>query len=365
MKILKNLLGRKANQIRSFEDFWIWFQKNERTFFDVVRTDGDIEEKFLNQISDKISKIKEGLFFLTGMYDNDTVELVVTVDGNVKDIFFVEELIHVAPKIDGWKFTTLKPALDISEFEISMEGHIFRSDKLFFYSSEHPYFPDLIDLTIVHVDYHESIKEIIINGTYIFLDNYLGELHFATAIDNISVTGKESAEKELIPIEKLKDFLIWRQKEFTEKYEGARHDTEQDSHSVLEAELESGNKLLAVINTELLKWERKVSHPWISILTIKYDGSKNNGMPNSIDYEKLANIEEELLNVLPDKEGYLYVGRQTAEGEREIYFACREFRFPSKVFHNFQKKYAGNFEIDYDIYKDKYWQSFNRFIEVN
>ncbi len=361
MKILKNLLGRKTDQIRSFEDFWVWFQKNQRTFFDVVHSDGDVEGKFLSRISAKITEIKEGLLFLTGMYDDNTAELVVTVDGNVKNIVFVEELINAAPNIEGWKFTTLKPSLDISDFEISMEGQVFNSNKLFFYSNEHLYYPDLIDLTIVHVDYHESIKEIIINGTYIFLDNYLGELNFATLIDNITVIAQEDAENELIPIEKLKDFLKWRQKEFTEKYEGVRHDTEQDNHSGFEAELESGNNLLAVINTELLNWDRKASHPWISILTIKYNGSRNNGMPNSIDYEKLANIEEELLNVLPDKEGYLYIGRQTAEGEREIYFACREFRLPSKVFHNFQQKYSNSFDIDYDIYKDKYWQSFNRF----
>src|SRR5690606_31259503 len=99
----------------------------------------------------------------------------------------------------------------------------------------------------------------IINGTYIFLDNYLGELNFATVIDNITVIAQEDAENELIPIEKLKDFLIWRQKEFTEKYEGIRHDTKQDNHSGLEAELESGNKLIAIINSDLLNWDRKAS----------------------------------------------------------------------------------------------------------
>jgi hypothetical protein len=51
-------------------------------------------------------------FFLTGMYNDDTVELVLTADGAVKNIVFVEELVNSAPKIEGWKFTALKPALD-------------------------------------------------------------------------------------------------------------------------------------------------------------------------------------------------------------------------------------------------------------
>ena len=39
--------------------------------------------------------------------------------------------------------------------------------------------------------------------------------------------------KELIPISKLKDFLTWREKEFIEKYEGTRHNTENDSYALL------------------------------------------------------------------------------------------------------------------------------------
>ena len=50
-----------------------------------------------------------------------------------------------------------------------------------------------------------------------------------------------------------------------------------------------------------------------------------------------------------------------SSGEREIYFACKDFRKPSKVFFKTQKENSEKFEIDYDIYKDKYWQSFERF----
>ena len=149
--------------------------------------------------------------------------------------------------------------------------------------------------------------------------------------------------------------------EFIEKYEGVRYDTENDSCSTLEAEFESGNKLFAIINTDLLNWDSKASHPWISVLTLKYDGSNNNGMPNDNDYKLLDKIQDEIMEELKDVDGYLNIGRQTAKEEREIYFACKDFRKPSKVFFKTQQKYSGNFEIEYDIYKDKYWQSFERF----
>jgi hypothetical protein len=97
-------------------------------------------------------------------------------------------------------------------------------------------------------------------------------------------------------------------------------------------------------------------------ITIKYDGSKTNGMPNENDYESLNEIENRMLQYLIDKDGYLYIGRQSADGEREIYFACHDFRKPSKVLHEQSKKYSNKLDVKYNIYKDKYWQSFERFI---
>jgi hypothetical protein len=52
------------------------------------------------------------------MYDENTVELVLTADGNTKNIVFVEELVEQAPRIEGWKFTALKPALQIEDVQL-------------------------------------------------------------------------------------------------------------------------------------------------------------------------------------------------------------------------------------------------------
>jgi hypothetical protein len=361
MSFFKNIFKVKDEPIKSYADFWTWFQSNEKDFFNVVKNRKDIEKGFFNKLSAKLEDLKEGYFYLTGMYDANTVELVLTADGSTKNIVFVEELVEAAPKIAGWKFTSLKPALDIKDVSIEMGGYKFNSDNLHFYANELPNYPDEIDITIVHADLTEENKKQILNGVYIFLDNYLGELDFLNNIDNLTAVGKSEAQNELVPIEKLKAFLTWRQKEFSEKYDGVRYNTENDTHSILEAELESGNKLIAVINTELLNWDSKASHPWIAVFTLKYDGSNNNGMPNDKDYKLLDTIEEEIMQELKDVDGFLSIGRQTAKSERDIYFACKDFRKPSKVFYAIQQKYSDIFEIEYDIYKDKYWQSFERF----
>ena len=362
MSFLTSLFKRKNAPTNSYQDFWNWFIKNEKIFFRVVREHRNVEKEFFDKLSPKLNAIKDGFFYLTGMYDNETAELVITPDGIIKNIVFVEELVNAAPPIQGWKFTALKPALDIKDVSIHMAGYKFSDDNLNFYSNDNADYPDEIEIIIVHDDFSEENKSTITNGTYIFLDNYLGELDFAITIDNLKVIGPSQAEKDLIPINKLKEFLNWRQKEFIEKYEGVRRHTEDDSYSMLEAQLESGNVSIAAVNTDLLQWDSKASHPWAMTVEILYDGSSNNGMPDKKTYELLDEIENEILKEMKDFDGYLNIGRQTANGIREIYFACKDFRKPSKVLYEIQNQYKQKIRIRYDIYKDKYWQSFNRFI---
>jgi hypothetical protein len=361
MNILKSLLGQKDKPVKSYEDFWNWFKKNEKAFFKTINAQDNIEKNFFDKLSPKLGEIKDGFFYLTGMYDDTTAELILTADGAIRNIAFVEELVAAAPKIDGWKFTALKPALDIKNVAIEMDGYKFNESNLKFYSTDQSEFPDEIDITIVHENYNSEDSQIIINGTFIFLDNFLGELNSVTTIDNVKIIGKEEAIKELIPIAKLKDFLIWREKEFIEKYEGVRNHIEKDTGSILKAETDNGKPLIASVNSSLLEWDAKASHPWILSIEVKFDGKDNNGMPKKETNDKLYELENGIGLQLKDSDGYLNIGRQTADNVRKIYFACRDFRKPSKVMDEIQNSYKDIQDISFEIYKDKYWKSFRRF----
>lgn len=361
MKFLSNIFGKdKEEVVHSFGDFWTWFIDNEKQFYSIVKTRGDIEHDMLDKITPKLSQLHDGIFLLCGMQNEDTAELILTPDGNIKHIVFAEEIVAAAPEIDGWKFTALKPEAD-EGFYIGMQGLKVGEENLYFYANELWEQPDEIDIIIVHDDLNEDNSEAVKHAVFIFLDNYLGELTFATAIDNLSIIGKHEAEKELRPIIELKPYLAKRQNDFMEKYEGSRINTDDDAHSVMEAELESGFPLVAVVNTTLLTWDRKPSHPWIVDVEFKFDGNEF-GLADENTYEILNNIEEDILAELKDADGYLNIGRETAKGVRSVYFACKEFRKPSKVLHEIRKRNAYGIEMDFEIYKDKYWQSFNHFI---
>lgn len=87
--------------------------KNQRPFFNSVKAGLDIETNFFNQLSPQLDRIKKDLFYLCGMLDDNTVELILTADGDTKNIVFVEELVHAASLIPGWKFIAPKPGNQI------------------------------------------------------------------------------------------------------------------------------------------------------------------------------------------------------------------------------------------------------------
>ncbi|MBO3097515.1 DUF695 domain-containing protein [Gelidibacter pelagius] len=363
MSIFKKLFDNKPENIASYADFWNWFKDNEKTFYNVIKNKGDIQKSFFNKLGPKLDQINEGIWFLVGMTDDTTAEIIFTPDGIIKNIVFVEELVRAAPDLEHWKFTALKqPSKPDNPFGIEMEGYKFDADKLSFYATDHPNMPDIIDLTIAYKDYNGQDKSVMDNGVYLTLDNNLGELNSVTAIDRLNIIDPSDATQELIPFNKLNDFLIWREKEFVEKYHGLRHDTENDTYSSMEATLENGLPLIAIVNTDLLQWDSKASHPWIATVKIAYNGENNNGLPDSDTYQLLNEIEDQIMKELKDSEGYLNIGRETADSLREVYFACIDFRKPSKVLHNMQQDYKNKLDITFDLYKDKYWQSFDRYL---
>lgn len=348
---------------KKYGAFWEWFVQYEQPFYKAVKEQKDIENIFFDKLSPKLHDLHEGIYFLTGMYDKETVELILTPDGNLKNIVFVEELIDKAPKLTNWQFTALKPPTNIESASIEIGELKFGAENLHFYSNDHSAYPDEIDLTVVYDDFSEAQSDLITNGIYIFLDNYLGELKSVTLIDNINIVGKEKAERELVPITKLKDFLIWREKEFIEKYEENYHYSDQDQFTMYEAELENGLPLIASMNTSLLHWDNKPSHPYIARVLIPYE-SDSNGMPTQETFDLTNAFEDSLIQELPAEKGYLHIGRQTGDSMKEIYFVAKEFRELSKTIQQNIEAFSPDLNIFYEIYKDKYWQTFERYRTV-
>ncbi|MDQ1806462.1 DUF695 domain-containing protein [Chryseobacterium sp. CKR4-1] len=348
-----------GNATRNYNDFWDWFLTKEKDFYEIIKNHDHIESGFFDIISPRLKQINQGYYFLVGMYDDSTVELIITVDGEIKNIVFAEEIVEASPVLKRWKFTALKPEMNAAH-GIQMDGLEFTGENILFYPNESEGYPDEIDITFVYEGLMPENKESVVKGICVFLDNFLGELNFATQIDTFNIISKEEAKKELIPVIKLKDFLAWREREFTEKYKNVKNIDDEEQFSVLEASLQNGLPLIATVNTSLLTYDAKASYPWISVIRMQYEGRSNNGLPENDDHERLNEIEEKIINKLKVEEGHLYIGHESADNLRECYFASKDFRDPSRVIPKVIAEHP-EYEISLEIYKDKYWQSFERY----
>ncbi|RPD42913.1 DUF695 domain-containing protein [Chitinophaga barathri] len=360
MSFISRLFGKKEKvEVMTNASFWKWFARHDKEFYKVLDKGTDIDSRFMDKVIPQLHQLNEHFYSLAGKYDEQTVEMVISAEGDIKSFVFVEDLVAAAPPLRGWKFTALKPGLGFSEIKIGMNGYEFSSQNISFYSNENNEYPDEIDITFVHTDYNEENKKEIGNGIMIFLENALGELDTATLIDNIQF-GSGIGET-LIPLEKLEDFLRWREKEFVEKYKGTRSNNENDLYSVVEGHDNYDMPLIACINSELLEWDAKPSHPWMLVVEHEFHAN-DNGMPSADMNEALGDFEDGLLDSLHEKEGHLYLGRSTEGGSRFIFIACREFREISRQTAAYLDNYPLNIDVNYRIYKDKYWMTMEKFI---
>jgi Family of unknown function (DUF695) len=364
MNFLKNLFSAKEKPINSYADFWAWFQQHEKEYYKVVKTNdtSKIDAEFFDNMAPKLAELRDCYFYLVGM-EGDIAELNFTADGSIPNFVYIEELVAAAPMIAGWRFVAHKDALceKISDMAIGMQDYDFSPKNINFYANDNTDYPDAIDITITYKDWVDKDEGAIKNGVFIFLENYLGEICFNCDIDEVEIIDEKAATQPLISIKKLPSFINWRQKEFIEKYEDSRHDTENDGYSNIESTFDNGLPIFGVINSDLLKWDGQASHPWIGKIMIHYEASAENGMPYEQAAEVLDTIFDELEEQLLDFEGNLFVARTIGDGERIINYVCNDFRKISKVYDAIQRKYGGQFGITYDIYKDKYWTSFDWF----
>ena len=103
MSFLKKIFGGKKvrQQITSTDEFWNWFSTEEKVLFNAVKTRNQVQE-YLQKIIDKLQELNPDLYGLIGMHDDATAELVITPEGDIKNIVFAEEIASAAPAMPGW-----------------------------------------------------------------------------------------------------------------------------------------------------------------------------------------------------------------------------------------------------------------------
>lgn len=360
MSFLNKLFGKeiKGTETVTFEkkckDFWDWFETKEKEYYAIVKSNTRVVEDFMDEVMPKLKEINENFNMLVGGVSSEGIcDFIVTADGVIKDIVFAEEFMACAPTIAGWSFVANKPAS--GDISLEMSGYVFNSKTITFlplYDENHP---DEIALRFIVEGYKAEEESVVGNALYIFLDNYLGELETVTLIDYLEVRGADMLTGEEVPLDKLKEYLHYREAEFVEKYNEVKHNSDEDSHMVCQATIE-GFPYFISVNKTLLDWDKKMSYPWIVKVEIPYAGDAN-GLPESKQFDFMNEVEDMVLETNEEGNNLLFIVRETGNSKRTIYFVAQDFRKASKCVKQALSLYTEKEGISFSVYKDKYWFS--------
>ncbi|TCM67352.1 uncharacterized protein DUF695 [Acinetobacter calcoaceticus] len=344
-----------------YQEFWQWFI-NRAVQFQPDHWVQDQVETFSLELRTVVNRIHSGIGFRIETMQDGVKQLCFSCQGNIANIVMIESLVDAAPEISGWEILAFQPAVDLNMIDLTISGYSFNQHQLQYAFKFDPDQAHFIDLHIIHPDYVTAQHDVFMDAISIYLEQLLGELDKLSLIDHYSICAQPEFDSSSKPIQYLQQELadLLQQQAYLDDLYAT--DAEDDEYQVLEAITEDGHLLTALMNSHLLHWDKKPSHPWLMVIEIAYAGNESHFMPSQRDFLALNQLENELELQLHYEQGYVNIGHETGSNLRSIFFASKDFRKPVQVINALKSKYQPQFEIDVRIFKDKYWQSLDDYM---
>ena len=128
----------------------------------------------------------------------------------------------------------------------------------------------------------------------------------------------------------------------------------EESWAVGEVNLEGDIPLVYKFMTELPSQTIIDKMPWLTVVSWKYDGSKNNGMPPQEINESMMKLEDGLEIIKGREELYFDVYYVTGNNLKEFVFYIAD---RDKFMSNFNEALDGHpqYPLEINFYEDKEW----------
>jgi len=192
------------------EQFWNWFKDNNKAYTFLDSVDNVVKDKLLDEFEEKLHAYCDKLFFEMGGLPDEDQELIITAEGNSDYFDKVEELINVAPQIDRWQFTALKPAIP-GHFK-STWGNIQLDTNDLWFLPLNSKKPQGIAIRI-YIKNHDLIKDDkhLTQLVWKMLDTILGEKSMAYDINyfDTDLQPDDPEAEDMYPILELPDYIRW------------------------------------------------------------------------------------------------------------------------------------------------------------
>ena len=102
--------------------------------------------------------------------------------------------------------------------------------------------------------------------------------------------------------------------------------------------------------------------PWLTVISWKYDGSTNNGMPVSSENEQMIKLEDGLEEIIGEESVYLLAYTATGNDLKEFVFYISDRDVFIDNLNNSLSKHS-RYPIEINFYKDEEWSDLSKLLD--
>ena len=120
---------------------------------------------------------------------------------------------------------------------------------------------------------------------------------------------------------------------------------------------------LATFNNKYNQYPNKTFFPWHVLVELEIVDKNDNGHPVDTDAERLAELEDEILNFLKQKHTVHFLGRVTRNGFRDLLYYVDKPKFEQTEVNAFCDGVMNERRINLTMEKDPNWTAVSGFIK--
>lgn len=138
---------------------------------------------------------------------------------------------------------------------------------------------------------------------------------------------------------------------------------QEEASGIIGEVVEDGQPVIYALVPELPQESIRRTLPHLTIVSWKYDGSQNNGMPAPNTGQRMRQLEDLLSVSFEEKARSVHAYNRTGNGLKEFaYYVADPSEFMAEL--NSMLRPLPRFPIDIDFYRDEDWSDFQSIINL-